>query len=526
MSNALVMYVGWECVENYDMTMVDWKCITDASSTLWATHQFAGGYNCFLCDNSGDHKLLLSKWNGESAGQKAEIEYISPLSNPDDLDFDTEGTGKHVYTEYPWENNKWYSLCLGIKNMYGKTFYAQWVREGSDTPWILTGVISVPGIDGFVWAFAPFQEDYAQTEADREFQLKNAFGRSQATGLWTNWRNYEVTNAYYSYDPFSRQDNYPHKCDWGISNDHVWIKTGVNVSPGTKTLPYNLQLPASSPVSPPVWFNYCLPRTIKSRHSNLYVSYDPNTNKVVQQNTPTYWNFVDDENGYFYIMIDNTKVITFDQYIDGADLYVTNKNPNNDNQKWQKKSLSGQGFYFVPKAGIISQVTRAIEIENSQTTPAAQLQIFTYYDNEPRYQWDVTSCVQRKTIKSKYSGLYLTPTSNNGVVQTNEKYVWNIVFTNDGKFYILTQDNAMAVTVTNYYDGADLQMASFDPLANQAWSTMDTANSYFRIVPEGNPTFTMDVEGPSSQENIPIQIWTYGVTVNQVLWTFENPVTI
>lgn len=48
MLSAMAMYVGWNCNGNYDMSMVDWKCIQNANSTLWATHQFLGGYNCFL----------------------------------------------------------------------------------------------------------------------------------------------------------------------------------------------------------------------------------------------------------------------------------------------------------------------------------------------------------------------------------------------------------------------------------------------------------------------------------------------
>ena len=34
MGNAMAMYVSWECNGNYDMAIVDWKCITNARETL------------------------------------------------------------------------------------------------------------------------------------------------------------------------------------------------------------------------------------------------------------------------------------------------------------------------------------------------------------------------------------------------------------------------------------------------------------------------------------------------------------
>ncbi len=523
MSNAMAMYVGWECNENYDMAIVDWRCDVNANATLWAAHQFLGGYNCFL-NGANVNQLLFAKWNGGQPNQKAEIEYISPLSDSNNLDFDNEGTGKHIFTKYHWEENTWYSSCIGVKSMYGKTFYAQWVRIGHNTPWILTGVISVPGEGAVLTAVAPFQEDFSQTEADREFHLKDAYGHSINTNSWVNWQNYQISNAYFSYDPYSKTQNYPHKCNWGVKNNYVWIKTGLNVEPSSgNTLPDTVHLnQPSNPNNPPVWFDYCLPRKIKSRHSNLYISYDPNTNNVVQKTIPTYWNFIDTGDGFFYIMIDNTKVITFDLLVDGADLYITNLNRNNDNQKWQKKSLNGQGFYFVPKNSFGSSNIRAIEIEDSQLTENAKLQLFLYYENEPRYQWDVNNEVKRVAIKNKYSGLYLTPTSANKLIQTYTKYIWNIVYTNDNKFYILTQDNTLAVTVSNLANGADLQMTSFNPLNQQAWSKISVTGDYNRLVPECGSSFTMDVEEPSTQSGASIQIWTYGTGVNQFLWTLEE----
>lgn len=414
--------------------------------------------------------------------------------------------------------------------MYGKTFYAQWVRKGNDTPWILAGVLSVPGEGATLAAVAPFQEDFAKTEEDREFHLKNAYGHSVNNNTWVNWQNYKISNAYFTYypedpdRPTERTANYMHKCNWGVNSSYVWLKTGVSVEPSiSSTLPSIVHLnQPSNPISPPVWFNYCLPRTIKSRHSNLYVSYNSLTNMVVQKSQPTFWNFIDTGDGFFYIMIDNTKVITFDLLVDGADLYLTSLDLNNDNQKWQKRSLNGKGFYFIPKNSFGTSNVRAIEMENSQLTENTQLQLFLYYENEPRYQWDVSNEVKRVAIKSKYSGLYLTPTSSNTLVQTNTKYIWNIVNTNDEKFYILTQDNTLAVTVSNLVNGADLRLTPFNPLSQQAWSKVPVTGGYNRFVPESGPTFTMDIEGPSIRSGAPVQIWTYGTVVNQILWTIEE----
>ena len=461
----------------------------------------------------------MAKWNGTEPNQKAEIEYISPLSDANSLDFDNEGTGKHIFTKYHWEDRAWYSSCVGVKSMYGKTFYAQWVRRGNDTPWILAGVISVPGEGAVLTNVAPFQEDFAQTEDDRKFYLRNA------DFMHLIYTNLGISNAYYSYNPNVRTDNYMHKCDWGVvNNSYVWLQTGINVEPSSgNALPDVVHLnQPSNPVNPPVWFNYCLPRKIKSRHSNLYISYNSSTNKVVQKTNPTYWNFIDTGDGFFYIMIDNTKVITYEFLVDGADLYLANLSPNNDNQKWQKKSLDGQGFYFVPKNSFGTSNVRAIEIENSQLTENAPLQLFLYYENEPRYQWNVSSEVKRVAIKSKYSNLYLTPTSSNKLVQTATKYIWNIVKTNGNKFYILTQDNTLAVTVSGLVNGADLCLTSFNPLNQQAWSEVSVTGDYKRLVPEIGPSFTMDIEGPSIQSGASVQIWTYGTVVNQILWTIEE----
>ena len=526
MSSAMAMYVGWGPNGSYDMSMVDWKCIQNSKSTYWATHQFVGGYLGFLNDNNNVNQLIFSKWNGAQTGQKAEVEYISPISNDTALDFDIEENGKHVYTMYNWTVNNWYTMCVGVRNMYGKTFYAQWIREASNAPWILTAVLSVPSEGATIPRFAPFQEDYKQTELVRECAFKNAYGHSTTTNSWENWQSYTISNCWFEYNPYVEHHDYCYDCDWGVTDNYVWIKGGGLTYPtNPNSLPNTVNITQpSNPVNPPVWFNYCLPRTIKSRHSNKYISYDSATNKVVQKSTPTYWHFIDTGDGYFYIMIDNAKVITFDYLLNGEDLYVSSLNPNNDKQKWQKRSLNGLGFYFVPKLSYGSSSEMAIEIENSQLTENAQLQIFTYYSNEPRYQWDVKNNIERKVIKSKFSGLYLAVGSNNHVIQSSTPYIWNIVHTNDNKFYILTQDNTLAVSVTSFWNGADLQMSDFNPLSNQAWSITQISGGYVRIIPEGNTSYTMDIEGPSYLPDAIIQLWTYSPGVNQFLWKFEDPV--
>ena len=73
MGNAMAMYVSWECNGNYDMAIVDWKCTTNARETLWATHQFLGGYVCFLNGNNVN-QLLMAKWNGEMEWYRAKLE--------------------------------------------------------------------------------------------------------------------------------------------------------------------------------------------------------------------------------------------------------------------------------------------------------------------------------------------------------------------------------------------------------------------------------------------------------------------
>ena len=131
--------------------------------------------------------------------------------------------------------------------------------------------------------------------------------------------------------------------------------------------------------------------------------------------------------------------------------------------------------------------------------------------------------VIQKAIKSKFSGLYLYPTSDNRVVQSNTKYIWNLKRTSDNKFYIMNQQNTLVVNITGVYDGADLQMSVFNPSNYQAWSSTEISGGFSRLIPESNSSYTMDIEGPSYLPNATIQIWTYATGVDQFLWKFENP---
>ena len=201
--NMFVDYFNYdgESVDHSDMDMiiVDWRCYTDSPGTYWAVHQFSSGsgidgYAGFINDGTS-HRVLFSLWNDGT--DYPIVEYVSGLSQLDDLTFSGEGNGKHIFTNYNWTTGTWYTMCIGAKTVAGKTYYAQWIRRETTTKWILCGVISFPVSNKVIKHDSMFQEDYGKNNNERISNLRNAFGKKYGESNWVPWEHYQISNNIY-----------------------------------------------------------------------------------------------------------------------------------------------------------------------------------------------------------------------------------------------------------------------------------------------------------------------------------------
>lgn len=512
------MYVDWTDGGSYDFVIVDWYCETAANNTYWAVHNWSGGYAGFQY-SGGQYKILLSIWNDGS--MLPEIEYLSADSEPNYLDFGGEGEGKHIFTNYTWTVGKWYTMCIGTKTINGKTYYAQWVREEGASDWFLAAIISFPQANRTLNKSSMFQEDFTfNGNLKRRCRLRRAYGRNSSTKNWESWKNNKITNSYFPYKETTWADvewNVTQNCDWGTdsSNSYVWVQSGGNTPDNGKSAPptiYSLNQP-SAPSNWPQWSDI-LPKYINSKFSNLYVAFSGS--KVIQSNNKYYWNFVDSGDGYFYILTsDNSKAITISGTGNGSDLILTAFNGGADNQKWNKFNAgTGLLHYFKPK----SAPTKTMDIEGPSTASNAVIQIWEFGTDPDQFKWNTMSTVEKHSIKSNYSNLFVSPSQAN-VVQSNTQYEWNFVQCSDEYFYILTPDNAKAVSISGTGDGSNLILKTFNAADDtQKWKKSSAGSNLYYIRPKAASTMTMDIEGPSTGSGAPIQIWTHNTSAAQFKW--------
>ena len=122
------------------------------------------------------------------------------------------------------------------------------------------------------------------------------------------------------------------------------------------------------------------------------------------------------------------------------------------------------------------------------------------------------------SIKSNYSNLFVSPSQAN-VVQSNTQYEWNFVQCSDEYFYILTPDNAKAVSISGTGDGSNLILKTFNAADDtQKWKKSSAGSNLYYIRPKAASTMTMDIEGPSTGSGAPIQIWTHNTSAAQFKW--------
>lgn len=513
------MYVNWPDGGNYDLVMVDWYCEEAATNTYWAVHNWSGGYAGFQY-SGGKYKILLSIWNDGTL--LPEIEYVSAKGDTNDLDFGGEGEGKHIFTNYSWTPNKWYTMCIGTKTMNGKTYYAQWVREEGNADWFLAAIISFPKANRTLNKSSMFQEDFTfNKQLKRKCRLRRAYGRYAGTSNWHSWNDNTVTNSYFPYKETTWEDverNVTVNCDWGTgsNNSYVWVQSGGNTPDNGKSAPpitYTLTQP-SSPSNYPQWAD-TLPKYIKSKFSNLYVA--PSGSNIVQNATKYYWNFKDSDDGYFHILTpDNTKAATLSGTSEGSNLTLVAYSNTNNNQKWNKQNAGNGLLHFIrPKAS----PTMTMDIEGPSTTSGANIQIWTFNSTPEQFKWDIFSDVEIHSIKSNFSNLYVSHSGTN-VVQSTIQYEWNFVSCGDGYFYILTLDNTKAITTSGIGDGSNLILTTFNPSADtQKWKKESAGSGLYYFRPKSAPIMTMDVEGPSTSAGAIIQIWTYNSVPTQFKWS-------
>lgn len=485
------------------MIMVDWYCKTDAVGMYWAVHDWSGGYAGFQNKN-GDHVLLLFLW--EDGDSIPEIEYVSPWCDTSDFDFGNEGEGKHIFTNYAWETGKWYTMCIGTKTIYGKTFYAQWVRE-VDGEWILTCILSFPEADRKLDKGSMFQEDFSFTRSNvRKCRLRNAYGHNATSGAWKSWAENTITNSYFPYEEITWDDcewNVTCYCNWGYSSSgkYVWIQSGGTVKDNGKSNPPTKYIVSQNdePDDPPNWAALT-PRYIQSYHGlaqsnpvDLYISPDSTGTKVIQTGTMYLWKFIDSGDGYFYIT-NGTKAIAISGTSNGDDLVMETYSAGTSTQKWTKTAGDGAVVYLYPK----NALTKNMDIENAFLTYGTPIQIYEHNESTSQFKWYLFSYVTLTKIQSYWSSLYVAP-SGTSVIQSADEYVWNVVYNDSQYFHILTKDNTKAVALSGTASGNNLILEDYDPeSSSQQWyrKYTDVTGTYY-LISKAIANLYMDIEGPS-----------------------------
>lgn len=502
------MYINWDIKGNYDLIMVDWYCEEAAPSTYWAVHQWSGGYAGFQYTTDGKYKIILSLWN--SGSYIPEIEYMSSICDTSSLDFGGEGEGKHVSTNYAWNVNTWYTMCIGVKTMCGKTFYAQWVKKQNDDNWFLAVIMSMPIPNLTLNKSSVFQEDYNHSEQQmRKCRIRKAYGRFSGENRWDSWNRGEITNTYFEYEETTWSDadhNITFNCDWGTdsNNNYIWIQSGGNTPDNGKPNPptYGDLNQPSQPTDYPEWIINLLPRCIKRTGADRMIN--PYGNQVLQRTTPYFWNFVSSDDGYFFILnTDNSKAIAISSTANGADLILEAYNSNADTQKWTKLSGDKRNSYLFPKMDL----TKNVEVENKSLSDKTPVQLWSY--NDTKFLWEIYEKVEMKSFKNNHSGKYMAPLDS-ALVQRTKEYKWNIVQSASGYFYILTLDNTKAVTISGHNDGCDLILTDFNPaLDTQKWTTKFAATGLYYISSKAELLKSVEVENARTDDNAPLQIWSH-----------------
>lgn len=506
----------------YDLIMVDWLCEIDATNTYWAVHQFStdvvDGYAGFQ-NNGGSHFLIFSLWNHGT--DYPIVEYISALTRIDDLTFGGEGNGKHIITDFEWVNNTWYTMCIGTKTVAGITYYAQWISVQGTNDWLLCGIISYPEPNRAIGSDLMFQEDFMSNNLCRQCLIKNAFGRYNGTSSWHTWNTYNLTNDFYKYTDSQVPIVVRYDCFYEIDNSQaIRIRSGGEdlQNPVNNNIypPEPLTITSSTtPAFNPNW-SEAIPRYIKNKEGDLYISIGVN-DVIVLSSTPYYWFFIDTNDDYYYILNeDKTKALTIEGTYTGAAILLSSF-AQLDTQKWYNESFEFSEYtYFIPKLAL----SREIDV-NGSAQVGQTLLLNTHSTTVMKRRWlSLNSCNIQK-IKSCYSNKYVVPSSTS-IIQQSNPYEWNFVEAGNDEYYILSRDNTKAITISGTSNGDNLLFSNYVPgNINQKWKIQGIGNNIYYIIPVANQNMNMDIEGPSMQEGVNIQIWTHSPNQLQFEWIIE-----
>ena len=142
-------------------------------------------------------------------------------------------------------------------------------------------------------------------------------------------------------------------------------------------------------------------------------------------------------------------------------------------------------------------------------------------------------------IRSKYSGLYIDVTNSGGagssVIQfalnggNNQK--WRIVYEGDGWYSFAPSYNLnLRLDVLNgsHQNGQNLYVYGDNGTDAQRWRIISNGDGSYRLMPKcaQNAGCVMDIEGPSTQSNAPLQIWSWDSNANQMKWYLEKASTV
>ena len=529
---APAMFADYPDSGDYDLMIVNWYCDIDAPKTYWSLFQFANtsvveGYAGFQNkDYNNKHTILLSIW--ELDGKDPEIEYISPYSDESNLLFSGEGNGKHIFTDYPWITETWYTMCLGVRNYGGKTHYAQWISEKGSNKWLLCGVISFPQTNRKFERAGAFQEAFNRNNYVMRCRLQDAFGRYYDTNQWHQWNSYLISNLFRPYvDPDTLQHNIDVDCLYGVNttDNYLWLQAGgglldpansashTGVLFGTETLSSG-----DTPEYTPSW-SPLAPRYIKNHSNGKYIAPDSN-GSLIYRDEAYYWHFVETSGGYVKILnTDKTLALSITGTTSGSTLALTTPSTS-DSQKWKTTSYYHNEFsYISPK----NAPSLDINISNNNIVISAHSTTTT------SSMWKIMNKCVLKSFRSYISGLSVTP-SNNIIVQTNVQYKWNIIWIENNSndtdyiyFSIVTTDNKKAITLPdNAVSGTDLILADYEPgNKKQIWKKESAGSTLFYVKSMFNQNLALDVQGQSTYINAPIQVLTYSAGSNRLKWYIE-----
>lgn len=386
MAFAKNMYIDWNLAySSYDLVVKSWYCRVNAHSTYWAVHQWSNGYagfqNVSKIDSVEDNRIILAVWNDGS--NLADIEYYTAEADTSNFDFGGEGTGKHIISDVNWQDSTWYSMAVGVKSDNVYTYYFYWLTKELDADWKLYGIIRLPKGGRTLNKSSVFQEDFGSTPLSlRQCRISNTYGRVVSTQNWECWNSGLIR----AFNPNTNKWDTKEECNFSLgtysNGGYVALTTGKGAGTCRLNLPYSFHynLSGTVPRSYPQF-----PCYIKSNYSNLYISPNSNRTKVVQKSTRHWWNFVNAENNYVYILTaDKTKAITISGTNDGDNLTLTTFSGGTENQKWKIERVSGV-YYLYPK----NAPSMNMDIEGPSYLEDANIQIWKHDTSALQFKWTI-----------------------------------------------------------------------------------------------------------------------------------------